>query len=83
MLQSQRIIIQQQLDNKFSAVIAAFYYLRIIKVIYFDAAKESYDKNSSYGLKFSLIISTVVILFYFIDPSSLNTIVESITKNIK
>jgi NADH-quinone oxidoreductase subunit N len=52
-------------------------------VIYFDAAKESYDKNSSYGLKFSLIVSTVVILFYFIDPSSLNTIVESITKNIK
>jgi NADH-quinone oxidoreductase subunit N len=66
-----------------SAVIAAFYYLRIIKVIYFDAAKESYDKNSSYSLKFSLIVSTVVILFYFIDPSSLNTIVESITKNIK
>lgn len=66
-----------------STVIAAFYYLRIIKVIYFDAAKESYDKNSSYGLKFSLIVSTVVILFYFIDPSSLNTVVESITKNIK
>ena len=66
-----------------SAVIAAFYYLRIIKVIYFDAAKESYEKNSNYGLNFSLIVSTVVILFYFIDPSTLNTIVESITKNIK
>lgn len=66
-----------------SAVIAAFYYLRIIKVIYFDAARESYEKNSNYGLKFSLIVSTVVILFYFIDPSILNTIVESITKNIK
>lgn len=66
-----------------SAVIAAFYYLRIIKVIYFDSAKESYEKNSNYGLKFSLIVSTVVILFYFIDPSTLNTIVESITKNIK
>ena len=46
-----------------SAVIAAFYYLRIIKVIYFDAAKESYEKNSNYGIKFSLIVSTVVILF--------------------
>jgi NADH-quinone oxidoreductase subunit N len=66
-----------------SAVIAAFYYLRIIKVIYFDPAKESYDKNTSYGLQFSLIVSTVVVLFYFIDPSTLNTIVESITKNIK
>ena len=66
-----------------SAVIAAFYYLRIIKVIYFDPAKESYDKKISYGLKFSLIVSTVVVLFYFIDPSTLNTIVENITKNIK
>jgi NADH-quinone oxidoreductase subunit N len=81
-------IIQQKiyylaLVGLLSAVIAAFYYLRIIKVIYFDAAKESYDKNSSYGLKFSLIVSTFIILFYFIDPSTLNTIVESITKNIK
>ena len=45
--------------------------------------EEKYDKNISYGLQFSLIISTVVVLFYFIDPSTLNSIVESITKNIK
>jgi NADH-quinone oxidoreductase subunit N len=82
------VIIQQKIYylavvGLLSAVIAAFYYLRIIKVIYFDAAKESYEKNSNYGIKFSLIVSTVVILFYFIDPSTLNTIVESITKNIK
>jgi NADH-quinone oxidoreductase subunit N len=66
-----------------SAVIAAFYYLKIIKVIYFDPAKESYDKKLSFGVKFSILTSTLVILFYFIDPSSLNTIVENISKNIK
>jgi NADH-quinone oxidoreductase subunit N len=66
-----------------SAVIAAFYYLRIIKVIYFDEAKESYDKTPNFGLRFSILVSTVFILFYFIDPSSLNTIVESLSKNIR
>jgi len=66
-----------------SAVIAAFYYLRIIKVIYFDESKESYDKTPNFGLRFSILVSTVFILFYFIDPSSLNTIVESLSKNIR
>jgi len=49
-----------------SAVIAAFYYLRIIKVIYFDAAKESYEKNSNYGLKFSLIVYFEIYKLIFI-----------------
>jgi NADH-quinone oxidoreductase subunit N len=64
-------------------VIAAFYYLRIIKVIYFDEAKESYDKTPNLGLRFSILVSTIFILFYFIDPSSLNTIAESLSKNIR
>ena len=38
-----------------STVIAAFYYLKIIKVIYFDKEKEKYDTDHSYiGLKISL-----------------------------
>ena len=35
-----------------STVIAAFYYLRIIKVIYFDKEKEKYDSDQSLWLKF-------------------------------
>jgi NADH-quinone oxidoreductase subunit N len=66
-----------------SAVIAAFYYLRIIKVIYFDEAKESYDKTPNLGLRFSILVSTIFILFYFIYPSSLNIIAESLSKNIR
>ena len=37
-----------------STVIAAFYYLRIIKVIYFDQEKEKYDTDHSIWLKLSL-----------------------------
>ena len=44
-----------------STVIAAFYYLRIIKIIYFDPEKEKYDTHHGIGLKTSLILST---LFY-------------------
>ena len=54
-----------------STVIAAFYYLRIIKIIYFDPEKEKYDQDHSPWLKFSLILSTLLILFYFISPSQL------------
>ena len=54
-----------------ATVVAAFYYLRIIKIIYFDNEREKYDTNHSIGLKLSLIITTILILIYFIYPNSL------------
>jgi NADH-quinone oxidoreductase subunit N len=64
-----------------STVIAAFYYLRIIKIIYFDPEKEKYDQDHSPWLKFSLILSTLLILFYFISPSQLVEAVSRINFN--
>ena len=61
-----------------STVIAAFYYLRIIKVIYFDEEKEKYDTEHSIWLKISLTFSTLLILLYFIFPSKLVEIVSRI-----
>ena len=61
-----------------STVIAAFYYLRIIKVIYFDPKKEKYDEDYNFGLKISLIILTLLILLYFLFPSGLVEIVSKI-----
>ena len=58
-----------------STVIAAFYYLRIIKIIYFDPEKEKYDTDHNLGLKTSLIISTLLILLYFTYPSPLIKII--------
>ena len=54
-----------------ATVVAAFYYLRIIKIIYFDNEREKYDTNHSIGLKLSLTITTILILIYFIYPNSL------------
>ena len=61
-----------------STVIAAFYYLRIIKVIYFDEEREKYDTDHSTWLKISLAFSTLLILLYFIFPSKLVEIVSRI-----
>ena len=61
-----------------STVVAAFYYLRIIKIIYFDKEKEKYDTDHSLWLKFSLIASTLLILIYFIFPSQLIEVVSRI-----
>ena len=61
-----------------STVVAAFYYLRIIKIIYFDQEKEKYDMDHSPMLKFSLTFSTILILLYFIYPSQLVEMVSRI-----
>ena len=45
-----------------STVIAAFYYLRIIKIMYFDKEKEKYDTDHSLWIKFSLTVSTLSLI---------------------
>ena len=61
-----------------STVVAAFYYLRIIKIMYFDKEREKYDTDHSLWLKFSLAISTLLILIYFVFPSQLIEVVSRI-----
>ena len=61
-----------------STVVAAFYYLRIIKIIYFDPEKEMYEKNHHIGLKITLFLSTIFITAYFIYPRGLTEIVSKI-----
>jgi len=61
-----------------STVISAFYYLRIIKIIYFDSPKEKYDQINYFGLKISLALSTLLVLLYFIYPNVLINIVSRI-----
>ncbi len=61
-----------------STVIAAFYYLRIIKIIYFDPEKEMYEKNHHFGLRLTLILSTIFIIGYFVYPSGLTQLISKI-----
>jgi len=62
-----------------TTVVSAFYYLRIIKIIYFDKPKKRFDEIYDWGLKISLIVSTILILVFFIKPSSLTNVISKIT----
>ena len=61
-----------------ATVISAFYYLRIIKIIYFDKPKKPFDISSDLSVKIPLTVSTLIILLYFIYPSLLLNTVNSI-----
>jgi len=61
-----------------STVVSAFYYLKIIKIIYFDSPKEKYDRVNYFGLKISLAVSTILVLLYFVYPSGLINLVSKI-----
>jgi len=61
-----------------TTVVSAFYYLRIVKIIYFDKPKRPFDVSYDWGLKSSLVLSSILILIYFIYPSILTNIVSSI-----
>ena len=61
-----------------TTVISAFYYLRIIKIIYFDKPKKPFDEIYDWGLKGLLILSSILVLIYFIYPSVLTDVVYSI-----
>jgi len=66
-----------------TSVISAFYYLKIIKIIYFDPEQEKFDSITSKGIKVSLTFSTLLILFYFLNPSILNYFVNIASKAVQ
>lgn len=53
-----------------TAVFSAFYYLRVIKVMYFDDGKPAFDKTAA-GPRFIMFVSAVAALFFVIIPGPL------------
>ncbi len=49
-----------------SSVVSAFYYLRIIKIMYFDEPVEGFDKIATMGLRGVMIVSGVLTAVLFI-----------------
>lgn len=55
-----------------SSVVAAYYYLKIIKIMYFDDAKAPFDRKSlSLSAKAVLLLCALVTAFFFLSPVSL------------
>ena len=54
-----------------SSVVGAFYYLRIVKVMYFDDAVEPFDAPESREIGIVLTMSAVLIALFFLYPGPL------------
>tara|TARA_B110001452_G_scaffold263309_1_gene264567 strand:- start:36 stop:1448 length:1413 start_codon:yes stop_codon:yes gene_type:complete len=64
-----------------STVISAFYYLRIIKIIYFDEIKNPFDKIKNLGITSTVLLSCSILVLFFLYPSILNNIVNMLSIN--
>ena len=64
-----------------STVISAFYYLRIIKIIYFDDANKHFDEIKNLGISTTLLLSSLLLVTFFAYPSFLNNIVATLIIN--
>jgi len=51
-----------------ASVVGAFYYLRIVKVMYFDEPAIAFDRPLAPELKAVLVVTAVVTLFFFLLP---------------
>jgi NADH-quinone oxidoreductase subunit N len=51
-----------------SSVVAAFYYIRIVKVMYFDHAEEPLDRNFGPELRLVMLGTSLVVALFFLYP---------------
>ncbi len=60
-----------------ASVVGAYYYIRIIKVMYFDDPVDELDRGISLEMKTILVVTGVVIIFFVFYPAPLLTGAES------
>ena len=51
-----------------ASVVAAFYYIRIVKVMYFDPAEEAFDGPISLEMKSVLFVTFAFIALFIVFP---------------
>ena len=61
-----------------TTVISAFYYIRIIKVMYFDEPKKPFEKIVDYRIHGPMVLSCILLTAFFLFPSILNNVISKI-----
>ena len=61
-----------------TTVISAFYYLKIIKIIYFDDNKIKFDEIRNVSVKTTIFLSCLILSLYFISPSIINSLLTGL-----
>lgn len=65
-----------------TSVIGAYYYLRIIKVMYFEEANVGIDKAEDKGLNLILLASSLVVVFFIVAPAPLLVRAEAAAQSL-
>ena len=61
-----------------TTVLSAFYYLKIIKIIYFDDSVITFENTKNRYAQFSIFASCVILTTFFLYPSILNNLVNTL-----
>ena len=61
-----------------TTVLSAFYYLKIIKTIYFDDSLITFEPTKNRTAQISIITSCVILITFFLYPSSLSNLVNTL-----
>jgi len=62
-----------------TTVVSAFYYIRIVKIMYFDDSKKPFENFKDTGIQGSLILSCILLISFFLYPSILNDVISNIS----
>ncbi len=60
-----------------TSVVGAYYYLRIVKLMYFDEATSAFDRPISREMGAVLVVTAVLVLLFFVAPGPLLTSAEA------
>ena len=61
-----------------TTVMSAFYYLKIIKTIYFDDSLITFDTTKNRNAQISIFASCIILTTFFLYPSILNNLVNTL-----
>ena len=61
-----------------TTVMSAFYYLKIIKTIYFDDSLVTFELSKNRTAQVSVFVSCTILITFFLYPSVLNDIVSTL-----
>ena len=63
-----------------SSVVALVYYLRLVKIMYFDEPAEAFDPIDGFGSKAILVLSSAVVLLFIVAASPVITAADAAAK---
>ena len=61
-----------------TTVISAVYYLKVIKIIYFDDNKIKFDDVRNLSIKATIFLSCLFLSIYFISPSIIGSLLNEL-----